>query len=176
MIKSITLSHHRQVQIWLDEVPPAEFAAKSEVIKLVKPKLAIDTFRSRAGVEICIPHGAYVSYGLLGAELVASNVNGLEVIVAINENVRAFQTALAPKSEEVIVGLPQEYAAAVLTGIERVLSQVGGPSNASLRVNWAAYGLVGSSQSIFERMGEIILKLLLIPKDAPEDRLRELFG
>ena len=70
--------------MWLDEAPPAAYTASSIVTKVVKPKVVIDAARRIAGVEVKLP-SLPTSYALLGAELVDADVDGLEVIVLVNE-------------------------------------------------------------------------------------------
>jgi hypothetical protein len=53
-------------------------------------------------------------------------------------------TSLALQSEEVKVGLLDEYAEAVMDGVTNVAESIGAPTKASIRFRWAAHGLVGS--------------------------------
>jgi hypothetical protein len=127
-MKSFELSHHRRVNVWLDESPPASFTAASVVTRLVKPKVVIAASRRSAGVEVYIPHGPRASYALPGAELVETQVDGLELAVSVNAVGVPFHPSLASKSDEVLVGLPDEYVSAVLAGALRVVSISGSNS------------------------------------------------
>jgi hypothetical protein len=73
-------------------------------------------------------------------------------------------------------GLLDEYAGAVVAGIERVAESSGLPARATLRFRWAAYGLVGSSSSIFADVSGFVARLLTLPKDASEQQVEALFG
>jgi hypothetical protein len=162
--------------VWLDEAPPADFTASSTVTRVVRPKMVVHASRRIGGVEINIPHGPRASYALLGAELVESDVDGLEVIVSVGARGLPFAPSLALKPDDVKTGLPQEYGGAVVAGIERVAESSGLPANVSLRFRWAAYGLVGSSPSVFADMSGFVARLLTLPKGASDQQIEALFG
>jgi hypothetical protein len=175
MKHSIELSRHRRANVWLDEAPPAAYTAAFVVTKVVVPKVAIHAARRIAGVEVRIPHGPMASYALLGGELVEADVNGLEVIVFVNHVGVPFPASLAGPPDEVKIGLPNEYADAVISGVAKVAEMVGAPTNRKLRFGWAAHGLVGSSQWVFEKASGIVLQLLMLPSADLDDRIRALF-
>jgi hypothetical protein len=139
-------------------------------------KIAFDARRCIAAIEINIPHGPISAYALLGGELVESGVNGLEVVVAVNSLGFPFRSSLAVVPEEVKVGLLDEYAGAVLRGVEKVGESRGLPTKASLRFRWAAHGLLGSSPSIFEKASGLVVQLLALPRKASEEDLMAVFG
>jgi hypothetical protein len=173
---SFQLPYARRANVWLDEPPPASFSASSTVTRTVKPRAAVDATRKVAAVELNIPHGPTASYALLGAELVDSNVDGLEVVVMVNSVGFPFASSLALKPDDVTVGLLDEYTSAVVAGIEKAGESRGLPTNASLRFRWAAHGVVGSSPSIFEKVSGLVVQLLTLPKGASEGQLAALFG
>jgi hypothetical protein len=173
---SLELSSYRHANVWLDEAPPAAYTASSVVTKVVMPKVAIDAARRIAGVEIETPPGPS-SYALLGAELVEADVDGLEVIVLVNEVGVRFPESLA-MSDEVKIGLRNEYVGAVFRGVAGVAEAVGAPTKRRLRFRWAAHGLVGSSQRTFEKASGVVLQLLMLSSSLEdlEDRIRTLVG
>jgi hypothetical protein len=176
MKRSLELSQHRRANVWLDENPPADFTASSIVSRLVKPTILLDVSRKLAGVELKIPRGPKTSYALLGAELAHADVEGLEVLVSVNKAGFPLQSPLAPKPEEVRIGLLEEYPEAVIRGVEKVADAVGAPTGAVMRFRWAAHGVVGSSESVFEQAGGIVARLLSLPDGASDERIRALFG
>jgi len=111
-----------------------------------------------------------------GGRCLAANVDGLEVVVSINKVGFPFRPSLASKSDEVKVGLFDEYASAVIGGAVKVAEVTGAPTKAMLRFRWAAHGLVGSSQSVFEKASGIVLQLLMLPRAASDEQIRALFA
>jgi hypothetical protein len=74
------------------------------------------------------------------------------------------------------IGMLDEYAGAVFAGIERAAGSSGLPVNVALRFHWAAYGLVGSSSSVFEEASGLVARLLTLPKGASEKQVEAIFG
>jgi len=146
------------------------------VTRIVKPKVVVDASRRIAAIEMNIPHGPKASYALLGAELVDSDVDGIEVVVPVNALGFPFASSLALKPDEVKIGLLEEYADAVITGIEKLAESSGAPTKGTLQFRWAAHGLVGSSPSIFEKVSGLVVQLLTLPKDTSEGQLMALFS
>jgi hypothetical protein len=176
MKRLLELSRLRRANVWLDEAPPAAYAASSVVTRVVVPKVAIDSVRRIAGVEVRIPHGPKASYALLGGELIEADADGLEVIVFVNEVGVPFPASLAGELDEVKTGLLDEYVDAVIRGVAKVAEAVGAPTKRKLRFGWAAHGLVSSSPSVFEKASGVVLQLLTLPRDDLDDRILTLFG
>ena len=172
---SFVVSRDRRANVWLDEAPAADFTPSSVFTRIVKSKGAVDVVRRIAAIEISIHLGPKTSYALLGAELVASEADGLEVVVPVNPVGLQFAPSLALKPDEVLVGMPDEYVGAVFTGVERAVGSIGLPIRMSLRFRWAAHGLVGSSRLIFEKASGLVVQLLTLPEDASERHIVALF-
>jgi hypothetical protein len=85
-----------------------------------------------------------------------------------------FWALLAQKVDEVRIGLPDEYAEAVVRGAATSAETVGAPVRRTLWFRCAAHGLVNSSPSIFELASEIVLRLLAIPNGDEESQIRAL--
>lgn len=174
MMHFFEMPRHRRAKVWLDEAPPADFTATSLVSRIVQPRVLVLATRQIAGVELNIAHGPKASYGLLGAELVEANVDGLEVVVSVNTVGFPFRPSLALQPEESKVGLLDEYSNAVIAGVVKAAESIGAPRRASLRFRWAAHGLVGSSSSMFERLSGILVQLLTLSRDASTEDIQAL--
>lgn len=175
MVHTFELSNLRRAKVWLDDAPPANFAAMSVIRRRVRPLKTIPASRHIAAVELSVPHGPRASYALLGAELMVADVDGVELVVSTNERGLPLETGSGFTSDDVNVGLLDEYATAVLDGAATTLELLGGPQGAALQFRWAAHGRVGSSRAIFENASRIVLRLLMLPKESSEDQIRELF-
>ena len=160
------LSRDRRARVWLDEAPAAHFAASSTTTFRVMPKAVIKASWSIVAVELRIPHGPVAPYALLGAECLASEGSDLQVVLLISSNGPPYLNSLALMPDDVRVGLPAEYANAVKRGVESVATSGGAPTSTSLRVRWAAHGLVGSSPRIFETVSGLLVQLMTLPLNA----------
>lgn len=175
MMRSFELSRHRRARVWLDEAPPAGFVGTIIASRVLLPKRSVEAARTMAGIEVNIPHGPRASYALLGCELVETNEEGLEVLVSANNAGVAFQGSLALQPDEVKVGLPQEYTEAVIAGVSRVAESDGAPTRAAVQFRWAANGRVGSSGSVFAKVSELLIRLLMLPRSASDQEIVALF-
>jgi len=164
-------SPSRRANVWLDEAPPADFTATSSVKRVVQTGVVVPATRRLAGVEMNIHHGPRASYGLLGAELVEANIDGLEVIVSVNKFGFPFPSSLALQPDEVKVELLDEYAEAVIRGVATAAGGIGTPTGASLVFRWAAHGIVGSSPAMFERVSAIVVRLLALQVGASDEQI-----
>jgi hypothetical protein len=176
MKRPFELSRYRRANVWLDEAPPAEFTPASTVRRIVKPTWVLAATRTIAGVELKVPRGSGSSYALLGAELVESDLDGLEVVVAVNNTGVPFRGSLAPQSDEVRTGLPEEYVTAVVAGVEKFAASNAVPEKAALQFRWAAHGMVGSSPAIFRETSVLVLKVMMLQRNASDEDVRVLFG
>lgn len=129
-----------------------------------------------AGVELRIDHGPRSSYALLGGEIEGGRADVLQVVVSLADAGRPFPGSLALAPDDVRVGLPDEYATAVLAGVAHVAELTGVPTAATLRFRCAAHALVGSSPAAFQRASELVLRLLAAPRAITEAELRAVVG
>jgi hypothetical protein len=171
MIYSLKLSRFRRANIWLDEPPPAAFRPSSERVCVLKSKVKMRTLRNIAAVEISVAHGPMTSYALIGAELVDTKIEDLQVIVPFNSTGSPFTTSLASKGDEVRLGLLDEYVDSVFTGVKTFASSAGLPTHMAMRFAWAAHASIGSSRSIFETATGLLLNLLMMPHDVSRDEI-----
>ena len=146
MMRSLEFSHNRRVNVWLDEPPPAEFTASTILRQIIVPKRVVAVSHRIAAVELNISHGPKASYALLGAELVESTVDGLEVIIYVNTVGTPFTPSLALKPDKVQIGLLNEYASAVVAGVPVAgvpgvpVTLYSTPTTVALRLGSAALG------------------------------------
>lgn len=172
----LNLTQHRKARVWLAEFPEArvEFEAASERV-VETDAMPLDEVR-RAGVEILIPRGPRALYGLLGAELRPNRIGELRVrVLTCSGNRRRFKDAIALASDEVYVGLPDEFAAAVIEGVVEQNKRPGGLASGELVFQCAAHGLVGSSPTIFKWLSAVLVRILnLSAENLGEPKLAEL--
>jgi len=100
-------------------------------------------------------------YGLIGGRFESDGKDRLTVEVNTSSNSERFLTdSLASKVDEVHVGLPDEYVAAVLRGISEARSELGAVISGKLVIECGAHGVMGSSEAIYERLAVVLVKLL----------------
>jgi hypothetical protein len=110
------------------------------------------------------------SYGLLGAEWLDDGQEVGTVCVAVNTTGLPIRESLAPMPDDVRVGLLDEYAEAVISGVERLVDD-GWRFRGELSFRWAAYSAVGSSPSFFSELSVLVARLLVRTATPSEDDL-----
>src|SRR5664279_4593772 len=122
-IHSLKLSRHRRGRVWLGEPPDASYSPTRSLRRVVSSGLAIRPAIRIAGIELVVPRGGMASYGLLGAELLDSERGDGEVNVNVAVSNVPMHGSLAVMPDRVWVGLPDEYANAVISGVEIVVRE-----------------------------------------------------
>jgi hypothetical protein len=162
MMFEIGLPYHRQARVWIDDTPPASFEA-DETIERVHPAGEAGFLPTRrVAVELFIPKGARVLYGLLGAEFRPSQSGELYVLVnALSSGGPLLDDPLlAPLLDEVRIGLPPSYVEAVLEGVTLVSASSLLPG--TLLFQNAAHGVVSSCNAIFKVLSLTVVRLLMM--------------
>jgi hypothetical protein len=106
-----------------------------------------------------------VSYGLIGGEFKPlPGRSSLEVIIHYSETRFGvgdpFESPMAIAPEKPVVGLPLELAKPVLTGVQAALTRGADLSPGTLTIDWAAYGVFGSSPAFFRSLASVLTALL----------------
>lgn len=166
---------HNKAHVWLGELPGWE-VGKAQVFEQHRdaPDMK-DTDTRSAAVELLIPAGGRAYYGALGAEFVPAPVKQLVVQVPISlDEGQIIPNTLAGRLDTVYTGLPQEYLQGVLNG---VMNSVEMPflGSGTLRFCRSAHGSLGSSIKFFGILTTLVIKLLLLERQAiSEEALLEL--
>jgi hypothetical protein len=130
-------------------------------LELAKACLTIELDKIAIERYYYAPIGAVAYYGALGAIFAPQASGRVTVQVPISEgNEPLLEASLAGKTDEVHLGLPQEYAEDILDAIWHAepIEQLGA---GILRVCCAAHGNIGSSPWFFGALSRILAQLLL---------------
>jgi hypothetical protein len=171
----LQLSRHRRANIWLGVPPNAAYSPTGFVRRVISTGLSASPTIRIAAVELVVPRGPKASYGLLGAELIDSGGRDGEVSVAVNNTGFPMQGSLAAMPDDVRIGLLEEYADAVVAGVERVVNE-GWHFGGQLSFRWAAHAAAGSSPAFFTELGALVARLLARTTDPSEGDLIALFA
>jgi hypothetical protein len=159
----VPLPHLGRAKIWLGELPALRVQPARALSGFVQARRPAFPEARRAALEIVLPRGATISYGLLGAELHPSQTGRLLYEVAVSEaSGSIFEDSIAVRPEEVRVGLPEEYAPSVVEGILEAERQTPNLVSGRLLIHCAAHGIVGSSRWLFARLARTLTKILTL--------------
>lgn len=181
----LELSRYKRAHLWIDELPDAQSVSFHEVSKVIEAKGFTTVKSQQVAVEIAITTGPRTLYGLLGGEFIprldgecviqvlvssvddllmndsqitVSDIQGKQTAnLELQSHAQIRETTLTLSSDQVLIGLPDEYVEAVLEG---VLSQGACLPAGVLRINRAAHSLIGSNEMTFAKLGCALVRLL----------------
>lgn len=148
-----------RVQLWRDELPEASYDGK-EILVCDVPAAESRSPRAALAIEVWMPVGPRALYGLLGVRF-EPRATGLSIQVPVVSGIEGPRCAhsIASLSDEVRVGLPDEYGHEVVHGLADQAEKLGVGAGV-LTIERAAHGLVGSSRSTFAALAILIVRLL----------------
>ncbi|HWS83103.1 MAG TPA: hypothetical protein VN207_02470 [Ktedonobacteraceae bacterium] len=158
-----------KARIWLDELPTWDYQSLEVVEQSSDVSKSRDSKSKKGAVEVYAPIGPIAYYGALGATFTPQDIGRVTIRVPISEDKGPLREAsLAGKTDEVHLGLPQEYIGDIINGFLNAdtIQQLGA---GMLRICCGAHGTVGSSPWIFGALSRILTKLLLLEDTSVSD-------
>lgn len=167
----INLEFHRRGRVWIDTLPGGVLTLDVQTISLPCASRAADP--CTLAVEIEIPRGPMISYGLLGLHYRPGG-SVLEVSVSVSTG-GIWSDSLAA-GDTVHWGLEEEYADAVLESASRV-AEAGTLPCGSVAFDYSAFGEVGSSPRVFGALAAVLLQVTSAsPRPREVDEWRHLLN
>ena len=176
MIILENLGQYRKGRLWIDKLPNLPFKASEKVQTNVKVNTGLDLKPIALAVEVLLSPRHVSNYAFLGVKFTPNQGNELNVYVHVtgDEGV-VMHDNIAFKSDEVHVGLPYEYADAILKNARNIIEVLPQFSGGILEFCIAAHGLIGSSQASFAKAAEIIINLLITDlNQSDENKLKQI--
>lgn len=177
MIQMIDLDLQRKACVWFNESPELLYPVVEVMNQDLATGLEQNSHRKQVALELLIPVGAKMSYGLLGVEFILNSSEKLLIELWIStENERIFEKSIANKLDTIRIGLPLEYSQSVIEGIkisldENLISNLG---SGILRINQAAHGEISSSNKFFKRISMILMQLLILDRIHSQKKVTEI--
>lgn len=151
--------NHKKCRVWLNDSPEMHFNVIEKIEETFCPNVSYLEEEKRIIIELSLPRNCS-NYAMLGVLYIPNESGLLNVQVNISDfEDTVFIENIACSSEKVFFGIPKEFAPGILNFIRHNTSSLKLPSG-KLVFEIGAYGLVGSSISIFSTITEILLKLL----------------
>jgi hypothetical protein len=126
-------------------------------------------------IEVAIPRGGVMSYGLLGGVFQGRPGDSIAVSVYSGED-SEFSDPLAGPPEKALIGLPAEYVTSVLEGFLAGKDTIGYIPGGSLAFDRAVHGAIGSSRVVFRALAATVTRLALGDPEPWEAVLQEEFA
>lgn len=181
-MQTINLDFHSRARVWLKDKPriiyPAlDIITLDMITKDIQTGLAYKPGRRQTALEIIIPVGPRVCYGLLGAEFIPNNFGKLSVEVRVStENESIFPSSIADEFDTVKIGLPEEYSQSVIDGIVNSLNNqiIQTLGSGVIKIEQAAHGEISSSKKMFRNIAATVIQLLLLDQVSPQEEVTEI--
>jgi hypothetical protein len=132
-----------------------------------------------AAIEMVVPLGGRIGYGLLGGSLQPAPTGELKVTAGIShEDCALYASELLPIGDDLRVGFPIEYVASIGKGVALAQSDTSRcePPAGAIVIDRAVHARVGSSVSLYTHLTAMLLRLLSRRASDPSDEeLHQLF-
>jgi hypothetical protein len=176
-MRTLQLGKHRQARFWIGELPDVACPSVKTLTHTIAADREPRNGLTLAAIEVFVHLGPRSMYGLLGGEWKPDATGQLSIDVNISTaNERLFADSLALKGDEVRVGLPAEYAKAVLAGVDAAKSELSALTAGKLSINCATHGAIGSCEAIYKHLAATLVKLFNVASLEPtDDELAKLF-
>jgi hypothetical protein len=170
-MRTLELGKYRRVRVWIGELPDAAYPTVKTLTHAIAAGRESQNGLSLAAIELFVPLGPRSMYGLLGGQWKPDETDQLSVDVSISSaNERLFADSFAMTGDKVRVGLPAEYAQAVLAGVDLTKSELNTLAPGRLTINCAAHGTIGSCESVYKHLAAILIKLFNAAGAEPSDQ------
>lgn len=172
--KTLGIGTFGKGRLWVDEDVEAGYSPIRVLERHLLASRASKVEGRVVAVEVYLPRGARAEYGLIGMRYEPTPGRELLVRVLVGDaQTRKYEASLAGQVDEVRVGLPAEYAQAVLEATCDEASE--GLAPGIVTIDRAAHGRVGSSMLLFDQLARLVVRVLAAPVPS-EDQIRNAFG
>ena len=176
-MQTINLDFHGQARVWIKDSPSIIYPALDIITREIKGGLARKSGIRQAALELIIPVGPRVCYGLLGVQFIPNDSRKLSVEVRVStENESIFKNSMAAQVDTVRIGLPREYSQSAIDGIVSSLSHqiIETLGSGVIRLEQAAHGEISSSGKFFRNIAASVMRLLLLDQVSPQEEVTEI--
>lgn len=153
-------------RIWINDVPEIKYKEINKLTSAVEVKEIINMEPCRMALELLLSRRDISNYAFIGVKYIPNKEKNLNISVYVSEDEgEILDDNIAMKSDNVFIGIPNEYAETVLSTANKVIEGLPQFSSGDLEFYIGAHGEVGSSKLSFSKVTELIIKLLVIERE-----------
>ena len=176
-MRILELGKYRRARVWIGNLPDAACPSVKTLTHTIAAGGELQNGLRLAAIEVFVPLGPRSMYGLLGGQFEPDATGQLTIDVNVSTATeRLFADSLTVKGDQVRVGLPAEYAQAVLAGVNLAHSEMDALASGKLSFNCAAHGAIGSCEAVYKHLAAVLVKLFNAASlELSDDELVKLF-
>ncbi len=164
-VRELRVGKFGKACVWMNEAVGASFQGSDVARHSVLAGTLVVS--GHIAIEAMIPRGARSEYGLLGIAVVPNGHDKVQLAVPwLAPLGPQWRSPLVASSETAYVGLPKDYAQAVLGGLIGAVEGNLGPC--LLNVLEAAHGLVGSSPNFMAKLAKAAVEIVVLKKPSDD--------
>lgn len=157
-MKIVQLTPTARARVWFGAGIP-EFSPSGTVRAAVEGEPSVAVAIPYLTLEALVARGARAEYGLVGVRFDTATDTLLRVEVPYSgENGQSWSASLGSAVDDVHLGLPREYADAILDAVVVYAARRFPPG--TIKIVQAAHGLVGSNARFFRTLATCVLELM----------------
>lgn len=157
MIIIDNIGNLKECKVWLNESPLEKFEVSNTLSSLVKHSHSVTRNNQSIAVELFV---APRYYAFLGVDYIYKKTKDIEIIVNVaKKEGRIITDSLALPSDNVNLGISDEYAQTILNTSLKVCKNLSNIPSGVLIFNVGAHSDYGSNQVIFSKVTSILMRL-----------------
>lgn len=174
MIALNNVGKWRKCNIWINDIPEIKYDCVQVLSGAVVKSDWIKWDNVSYVVEVKIIGRDCSNYALLGLKYEYKQINELAIKVNVGQfNGEIIERGISRIADEIHSGLPLEYAEQVFDVAKNFLKNTS-CSSGEITFDIAAHGHVGSSESVFRLVTEVLLQLLVNNNKTDIDKIEKI--
>jgi hypothetical protein len=174
-LRYLKLSKHRRARVWIDLLPDILYPP----LRIFNFDLPIETDGAardvRGAIELLIPEGPKLSYGLLGGTFDATTTEGFKVDIWTSSGGPIYSSGLLSNLDTAVAGLNEEYLSGVVEGLQSSSKMTNTLGTGHLVINCASHAMAYSNKRIFTRLARLLLGQFSLAGKPTDGELTEMF-
>jgi hypothetical protein len=162
-MREYSLEFYKKVRVWFNENLDADY----QPVNQLKDEYNLSNYahgvECNVALELFIPAGPKLNYGLLGASFMPNESGKLSILTNISDNeTEHYENSLNRSMDKYYKGLPTEYYSGIISGIKSVVDENLILPSGTVLINKSAHGLIDSSNMMFYMISRAIILLIKI--------------
>ncbi|MFY0517977.1 hypothetical protein ACOMCU_09100 [Lysinibacillus sp. UGB7] len=163
MIALDNLGQNKKGKLWVNNLPDLNYEIINRLTTSINIENCMYIKPTSIALELLLSKRDMNNYAFLGMKFTPENIKSLNIRVNTSLDLdEILSDNIAMKSDTIFLGIPNEYAEAIIDTTNKVVREHSLFPCGDLEFFMGAHGEIGSSKFSFSKVTEILLKLLII--------------